>query len=104
MTLTTFTSMPDGYRWMTDEEITEYNATTDHRWGWMRDEYIGLVTTCLSPAGQPVVQWDCMIEFGLDHDHDAVECERHVLSMSDNFMPDDRFNEVDEFGQTSWVD
>ena len=75
-----FTEMPYGYRWMTEVELEEYHALDDDepRWGWMRDEYIGLI-----PGSGMIVQWDCMIEFGLDHEHDATECERTMAMMSD---------------------
>lgn len=104
----TFADMPFGYRWMTSEEIADYNAAESHRWGWMRDEYVGIVTTCLAPSGQPIVKWDCMIEFGMDHDHDSVECERLMAEMGDPFDGfdfSDQFNETDEFGTNErWVD
>lgn len=102
----TFTDMPDGYRWMTVEEFDEYDQSTEEerRWGWKRDESVGRVTGEVTGL---VRQWDCMVEFGLDHEHDAEECERTMVYMSDPFDGfdfSDRFNTVDEFGQTSWED
>lgn len=88
-----FTEMPYGYRWMTEDEIDEYNnATERERVGWMRPHYIGVVTTCLNPEGQPVVQWDCMIEFGMNHDHDPVECERIMADMNPDYGVSEHYN------------
>lgn len=84
--MNTFDSMPHGYRWMTGDEIEQYNETPERRrCGWMRDEHIGLVTTCLNPVGDPVVKWDCMIEFGMDHDHDPTVCERIMADMNPDY-------------------
>lgn len=70
--------MPYGYRWLTDDEQEQLAAldADERRWGWMRDEYHSTLD------GKPIIQWDCMIEFGMDHDHDAVECERIMADMN----------------------
>lgn len=41
---------------------------------------------------------DCDIEFGIDHEHDDVQCAQTLANMNWD-MPDERFWEVDEFGQ-----
>lgn len=45
-----------------------------------------------------IPRWACDLEFGPDHDHDDFECSR-ILNDMDAEVPDDRFWEVDEFGQ-----
>lgn len=80
----TFTEMPYGYRWMTVEEYAEYDEAVQaggRLWGWMKDEHVGRATD--GGVTGLVVQWDCMIEFGMDHDHDAVECEQHMALMNE---------------------
>ena len=92
--MNTFNDIPHGYRWMTEDEIEQYNATPEsRRYGWMSNEHIGLVSTCLSPAGQPVVKWDCMIEFGMDHSHDPVECERIMADMNTDYDVSEHYHD-----------
>lgn len=43
----------------------------------------------------------CEFEFGPHTNHQ--DCKTILAYMSDDSMPDERFNEVDEFGQTGWV-
>lgn len=45
---------------------------------------------------------ECEYEFGPHDEHD--ECDAILARMSGGDIPDDRFNTVDEFGQTSWED
>ena len=81
----TFTEMPYGYRWFTNDERDEYFLADSHDVGWMRPEYVGVVV----PHADSIVagyirQWNCMIEFGLDHVHDAYECENTMYLMNAN--------------------
>lgn len=78
-------TMPYGYRWATADEVEEF-LNSDRRWGKMREEYwvqVRVGGTDDEPWTDLAIQWDCMIEFGLDHDHDAVECERLMAMMND---------------------
>lgn len=87
-----FAETPHGYRWFTDDEIREYNETpADRRIGWMSDEYVGLVVLRNAPS-RLVRQWDCMIEFGMDHDHDPVECERIMADMNPDYGVSEHYN------------
>lgn len=88
----TFTEMPYGYRWLTSEEKEELACLDpgERRWGWTNEEYFGvIVPTSDSNLAGYIRQWDCMIEFGMDHDHDPVECERIMADMNHE-IPDDR--------------
>lgn len=80
----TFTEMPYGYRWMTTEELVEFHDTPkEDRFGWMNHVEIALIGQANS--GDYIVPWDCMIEFGMDHNHDPVECERILADMNPEF-------------------
>lgn len=87
----TFAEMPYGYRWMTYDEKTEYAMAdaNERQWGWKNAEYVGVVVpTPKSNIAGYVRQWDCMIEFGLNHEHDPVECERIMADMNTSY-PDE---------------
>jgi hypothetical protein len=59
------TTLPYGYRWAT---IEDYDWTMDH------PEWFELVRND-SDNYVIAVMWDCMIEFGMDHDHDhCIDC------------------------------
>lgn len=77
-----FYSMPDGYRWLTDAEYDELWSTHPKDYvGWMNHVAVKKTDIGDNTAGY-IVPWDCMIEFGMDHNHDAVECERVLADMN----------------------
>jgi hypothetical protein len=83
-----FYEMPYGYRHLTDDELDEF-VTLDEdqpRWGWLG--HVAKFSTLLGT--RYIRPWDCMIEFGMSHDHDPEECERIMADMSsDSYDPMD---------------
>lgn len=81
----TFNEVPHGYRWLTDAEWNEFFCTDeDDRFGWMNYVAVKCPVSGSNTAGY-IVPWDCIIEFGMDHDHDPVECERILADMNPEF-------------------
>lgn len=60
--------MPYGYRWIAKSDFDE------------RSEYA--LSKCKPFMGGTIIPWDCMIEFGMDHDHDPEKCERIMADMN----------------------
>lgn len=80
-------AMPKGYRWATAEEA-EYSTSSDfHLSNYMVQVRVG--GTDDEPQTDLAIMWDCMIEFGEDHDHDPEQCE-YLISLMNEGMPDDR--------------
>lgn len=63
--------MPFGYRWAQREDM---EWVSDHP-DWFMTIDDGTALPGLA------VKWDCMIEFGMDHDHDPEECESRMLAV-----------------------
>lgn len=86
--------MPYGYRHLTGDEYAEYMFADDFRFGWLNHVEI---------HGSPVVEehyirpWDCMIEFGMDHDHDPAECESMMHRMTVDSVIDSVFDDHDHY-------
>ena len=58
--------MPHGYRWIVEEDFDRSEE----------------VQALFRPfMGGTIVPWDCMVEFGFDHDHDPQECEQLLADM-----------------------
>ena len=94
----TYETMPYGFRWLTADEVDEYNGTDDHRWGWMKYVAVKATTRDDNTAGY-IRPWDCMIEFGMDHEHVPSECERMMFLMGGGDMEEPEvYNQADEFG------
>ena len=59
-------SMPHGYRWIVEEDFDRSEAEQ----------------SLFRPHdGGTIVPWDCMVEFGFDHDHDAEKCEQRIARL-----------------------
>lgn len=85
----TFATMPHGYRWLTQEEADEYADTDDHRWGWMK--YVAICTNTFG-VQEYTRPWDCMIEFGMDHDHSETACAIALADMNPDYGVSEHYN------------
>ena len=75
--------LPFGYRWALEEDLNRRDGINVPMFGSLN---IGFA-----------VPWDCMVEFGMDHDHDPVECERILADMNPE-IPDER-----EYPSNCWL-
>ena len=78
--------MPYGYRWALPDEVESVTSGDQHLAQFMVQVIVG--GTEEEPETDLAIQWDCMIEFGMDHDHDPEDCEYNVSLLTE--MPDER--------------
>lgn len=93
----TYETMPYGFRWLCADEIEQFNSTPENRrCGWMN--YLAICTNTFN-VWEYIRPWDCMIEFGMDHEHDPAACEHMMFLMGGGGMEEPEvYNQADEFG------
>lgn len=79
-------TMPYGYKWAEPEEVEAVTSGDMHLARYMVQVIVG--GTKDEPQTDLAIQWDCVIEFGMDHDHDPETCEYNVSLLTPE-MPDE---------------